>query len=56
MKFINGAERRAWSVKNVRACPACGTEQIQIISYFTDVFQYKCRKCKHKFEVAYDNP
>ncbi|QZI87141.1 hypothetical protein MYOV085v1_p0122 [Vibrio phage 355E48.1] len=32
-------------------CPECNTRQVQLIGYMeTYPAQWKCRKCKHKFE------
>jgi ribosomal protein L37AE/L43A len=32
-------------------CPACRTRQVQLVGYMNIVpAQWKCRKCKHKFE------
>ena len=32
-------------------CPECNTRQVQLIGYIeTYPAQWKCRKCKHKFE------
>ena len=34
-----------------KECPNCGTRQIQLIGYIDIIpAQWKCRKCKHKFE------
>ncbi|CAH9016554.1 putative thioredoxin [Vibrio phage 193E37-1] len=37
--------------ENKLKCPECDTRQVQLVGYI-DITpaQWKCRKCKHKFE------
>ena len=42
--------RRMWAKENVRGCPSCGTEQIQLTSWVTNILKFKCRHCKFKWE------
>lgn len=32
-------------------CSECGTNQVQLVSWFTDTVDMKCRHCKHKFQL-----
>ena len=32
-------------------CPKCGDEQVQLVDWSTSPSQWKCRVCKHKFEI-----
>lgn len=42
--------------KQKKCCPSCGTRQIQLIGYMDIIpAQWKCRRCKHKFEWEPDN-
>lgn len=45
--------RREEASKRIPRCPECASEQVQLASWFTDQLQYKCRKCKHKFEMPF---
>lgn len=43
-------DRRERAAKQVEPCPKCGTIQVQMIDWSTDIIKMKCRSCKHKFE------
>lgn len=47
-------ERRQWAMKNVRSCPECETEQVQLTDWRFAVLKFKCRKCHYRFEVTTD--
>lgn len=33
------------------SCPECGTRQVQLINWYTDTVDMKCRHCKFKFKL-----
>lgn len=43
--------RRKWSRANVKSCPSCQGSQLQLYFWYTDDLKFKCRTCKHKFEI-----
>lgn len=43
-------ERRENAAKNTVPCPECGTNQVQLVNWQTEVLKMKCRICFHKFE------
>lgn len=43
------ANRREMSAKQVTPCPKCGSAQVQMTDWRTNILKMKCRKCKHKF-------
>ena len=36
-------------------CPVCQTPQVQIINYLKGDPQWKCRKCKQKFTLPFND-
>jgi transcription elongation factor Elf1 len=32
-------------------CPKCGDVQVQLVDWSTTPTKWKCRVCKHKFEI-----
>ena len=44
------ADRREDAAKQISPCPECGTIQVQLVDWSTDILKMKCRHCKHKFE------
>ena len=43
-------DRRERAARNVVPCPECGTNQVQMTDWTTDILKMKCRHCKHRFE------
>lgn len=50
-ELIRMAERREAVKRLDRTCPSCGSEQVQLVSWYTDDIKLRCRKCKFGFEV-----
>ncbi|MGL5016453.1 MAG: hypothetical protein ACRC6V_19575 [Bacteroidales bacterium] len=46
------ADRREALKRLDRVCPACKSEQVQLISWYTDDLKLRCRRCKHNFVVS----
>ena len=42
------ADRRELYCKSMKPCPACGTNQVQLVDW-TVTAEWKCRKCRHKW-------
>lgn len=42
--------RRNFLSRNMRPCPACGDDQIQLIDDLVEPAEWKCRMCKHEFQ------
>lgn len=38
--------------KSVKECPECKSGQVQLVAWFSQPCKFKCRHCKHKFEVS----
>lgn len=51
MKMVERREKAAKTAAQ-HPCPACGTIQVQLINWNTDILKLKCRRCYHKFERA----
>jgi transposase-like protein len=49
------AHRREIVEKNIPRCTECASEQVQLVSWYTDQLRYKCRRCKHKFEMQFEH-
>lgn len=43
-------DRREAAAKQVVPCEKCGSIQVQLVDWTTDILKMKCRTCKHKFE------
>lgn len=43
-------DRREFVCRNVPRCPKCHDVQVQVTAYVDQPAQWKCRKCKHRFE------
>lgn len=43
------ADRREMLCRNAKPCPACFTDQVQLVDYVAVPAQWKCRHCKHRF-------
>lgn len=41
--------RRAEVAKQKFHCPVCGTDQIQLVNWYNQVVDLRCRRCKRKF-------
>lgn len=62
IKWVNGVNAEANRLNTIREqlirmppkCPACGTEQVQLIEYHHNPVIWKCRHCKHVWESTYD--
>lgn len=52
-KVFELANRREAAAKQYTPCPKCGTMQVQLVDWSTDLLKMKCRHCKHKFEKAF---
>lgn len=50
-ELLKMADRREALKRLDRICPACKSEQVQLISWYTDDLKLRCRRCKHNFEV-----
>lgn len=44
-------ERRMRLGKAMPLCPKCNHEQVQLTDWFGPVAKWKCRICKHRFEL-----
>lgn len=42
-------DRRERAMKQCTPCPECGTMQVQLTNWSTEILHMKCRHCKHKF-------
>lgn len=42
-------ERRERASRQMKPCPECGSVQVQLVDWTTDILRHKCRHCKHKF-------
>lgn len=51
-RMIEIVERREQASKKAPICPSCNSEQVQLIGWFKSPVQFKCRRCRHKFEVV----
>jgi len=43
------ADKRESFCKNVKPCPKCGTDQVQLVEWMNDA-KWKCRECGFKWE------
>lgn len=43
------ANRRETLSRLAPRCPACATEQVQLVDYFVAPSEWRCRKCRHRF-------
>lgn len=50
-KMMELVNRREKACKLRPVCPKCQTEQVQIIDWYTAKVKFKCRHCKHRFEL-----
>lgn len=44
------ADKRDQSMVNVKHCPKCNTDQVQLINW-DDGIECKCRHCKNKWRI-----
>lgn len=44
------ADLKEFLSKNAPKCSECTTDQVQLISYWKEAPEWKCRICEHKFE------
>ena len=39
------------AIRATTPCPKCGDVQVQLVDWSTTPTKWKCRVCKHKFEI-----
>jgi len=54
MALMELVMRRDAASKLQPLCPKCGTEQVQLLGWVQWPVLFRCRHCKHKFNVAED--
>ncbi|UGO50105.1 putative thioredoxin [Morganella phage vB_MmoM_Rgz1] len=55
-EVITMVQRREDVSKRIPRCPECASEQVQLVSWYTDQLQCKCRCCNHKFDIQFVRP
>lgn len=45
------SDRREKLCRLKPCCPSCGRNQVQLVNYFVNPSQWKCRECKTKFTL-----
>lgn len=48
--ILHGMDRQDFLYVRAPRCPECNTDQVQLIAGMEKPAQWKCRRCKHKFE------
>ena len=49
-RMVALVDRRERACKSMQPCPSCGTEQVQLLCWFGEHPQWRCRKCGERWE------